>query len=174
MSAAPPNPSLKLSPNGGPRGPGRRYAVRGTFSPTGPARPTVGASLARTLGVTSPPCPSLSESNTKSARSWTAKPPLGIASTPIRWLICSIQTRFGHGRRTPRHTIRKAGSCLSGDLIVHDGRQPGSHCFMSTNSYTTSGERFVSKSQKSTMVPLQLWMSTLCGATRKQRKSSTG
>ena len=35
--AAVPNPSLKLSPNGGPRGPGRRYAVH--FRPPGPRVP---------------------------------------------------------------------------------------------------------------------------------------
>ena len=53
-----PNPSLQLSPNGGPPGPdrryavrGTRYAVRGTFSPVRARRPTVSASLARTLGI---------------------------------------------------------------------------------------------------------------------------
>ena len=36
-SAARPNPSVKLSPNGGPRGPGRRYAVH--FRQPGPRIP---------------------------------------------------------------------------------------------------------------------------------------
>ena len=46
-----PNPSLKLSPNGGPPGPGP--AVPCTLSPARAWRPTVGANLARTLGTTS-------------------------------------------------------------------------------------------------------------------------
>ena len=47
-----PNPSLKLSRNGGPPGPVWRYAVRGTFSPARAWRPAVGARLAGTLGGT--------------------------------------------------------------------------------------------------------------------------
>ena len=126
------------------------------------------------LGFTGTPCPRFNQSKTKSARSWTSRPPLGIGSTPMRWLISSIQTRFGHGRQTQPRMIQNIGSCPLDDSIVHDGRPAGSHCSLRTNSCTTGGKRSASRSRKSKMVPLQSSTLILCGATRKPGQNSVG
>ena len=92
----------------------------------------------------------------------------------MRWLISSIQTRFGHGRQTQPRMIQNIGSCPLDDSIVHDGRPAGSHCSLRTNSCTTGGKRSASRSRKSKMVPLQSSTLILCGATRKPGQNSVG